>query len=64
MHCACVPLCLKMVILAPDARQPMMAEAWFMASEMMRPPLPIRFGSTVELVAYPIGNTIAASFPT
>jgi hypothetical protein len=53
-----------MVIFAPDARHPMITEAWFFESETIRPPFPMIFGSTVELVAYPIGNTMAASLPT
>jgi len=32
------PLCLKTIVLAPVARQPMTMEAWFKQSLMMSPP--------------------------
>ena len=45
------PLCSKVLILAPDERQPATREAWLNESEMTRLPLPTTEGMVEALVA-------------
>lgn len=58
------PLCLKMLMVAPESLQPSTSDVWLKASDTMSVFSSAKVGRNMELVAKPMGHSRASSFPT